>query len=247
MLAHDGWVETNTNLIRTGDAVYVDLFLGNHGNDHRDFKVAGKIDVQSSTLVVIAPDGKEYDLRPDLVDVGYAPKEGFWTAKFAAAKPGLYLVGHMRDEVMSYAPVRVLQSAKAAFVVSDRLDAVASDQPGFDRVLGHPLELVAVSNPVTPMGPGEEIRVRLLLAGKPLSGAKVSFVPRGVALREGFDERYERATDAEGIATFTPASGNVYLIVAHHEEGAGGDGYERTKYSAAFAVFVPDVCPCCGE
>jgi len=41
-LAHDTWVQTNTNLIRSGDAVHVDLMLGNHGNDHRDFKLASK-------------------------------------------------------------------------------------------------------------------------------------------------------------------------------------------------------------
>ena len=32
--AHDTWVQTNTNVIRTGDAVHIDLMLGNHGNDH---------------------------------------------------------------------------------------------------------------------------------------------------------------------------------------------------------------------
>jgi uncharacterized GH25 family protein len=43
-LAHDTWIQTNTNLVRVGDAVSVDLMLGNHGNDHRDFKIAGKVD-----------------------------------------------------------------------------------------------------------------------------------------------------------------------------------------------------------
>ncbi|MGH7138544.1 MAG: DUF4198 domain-containing protein, partial [Pirellulales bacterium] len=38
--AHDTWVQTNTNVIRAGDVVFVDFFLGNHGNDHRDFKMA---------------------------------------------------------------------------------------------------------------------------------------------------------------------------------------------------------------
>ena len=42
--AHDTWVQTNTPLIRVGDAVHIDLMLGNHGNDHRDFKLASKVD-----------------------------------------------------------------------------------------------------------------------------------------------------------------------------------------------------------
>ena len=39
--AHDTWVQTNANVVRAGDAVHVQLMLGNHGNDHRDFKLAG--------------------------------------------------------------------------------------------------------------------------------------------------------------------------------------------------------------
>ncbi len=33
-------VQTPSLVIRQGDFVYVDLMLGNHGNDHRDFKLA---------------------------------------------------------------------------------------------------------------------------------------------------------------------------------------------------------------
>jgi len=56
--AHDTWVQTNTNLVRTGDAVHIDLMLGNHGNDHRDFKLASKLSPDMiQTFEVIAPDG----------------------------------------------------------------------------------------------------------------------------------------------------------------------------------------------
>ena len=82
--AHDTWVQTNTHIVRTGDAVHIDLMLGNHGNDHRDFKIAGKLAAESVGMFeVVAPDGKRYDLRPNLTDLGYAPKEGYHTAKFA--------------------------------------------------------------------------------------------------------------------------------------------------------------------
>ena len=76
------------------------------------------------------------------------------------------------------------------FVMSPSLDRVPERNPGFNRALGHPLELIPETNPVTPMGPGLPIRVRLLYKGK---------------------------------------------------------GYEFTKYSAALTVYVPQVCPCCGE
>src|SRR5690242_1208884 len=104
--AHDTWVQTNANVVRVGDNVHVALMLGNHGNDHRDFKLAGKADPDGTTLEVVAPDGKRYDLKDRMEDVGYTPKEGYWTARFAAAAPGLYLVDSLSDKVVSYAPER---------------------------------------------------------------------------------------------------------------------------------------------
>jgi uncharacterized GH25 family protein len=248
-MAHDTWVEINTNLIRTGDAVHVDLKLGNHGNEHRDFKLASKVELGGCTLDVIAPDGRKYDLTDRLVDTGYAPKEGYWTTKFAATSPGLYVVAHALDRVVNHGrPVRSIKSAKAFFVVSTSLDRVPQENPGFDRALGHPLELLPTDNPVTPMGPGTPIAVKLLYKGQPLAGERVSFIPRGETLSAGFDERYERRTDVQGRASFTPTAGNVYLVVAHRKEpGEATADYDSTSYSATLTVFVPEVCPCCGE
>lgn len=244
--AHDTWVQTNTNVVRVGDVMHIDLMLGNHGNEHRDFKLAAKADPAASTLSVIDPDGKVYDLRDRLVDMGYAPREGYWTARFVAGQPGLHLVAHTYDTVLSYAPQRSIKSAKAYFVVSPSLDKVPEKNPGFDRPLGHALELVPTSNPVTPMGPGTPIAVQLLFKGKPLSDARVSFVPRGTTLAEGFDPRYERHTDSEGRASFEPKEANYYLVVAHKEVSESGEGYESIKYSATLTVYVPQICPCCG-
>jgi uncharacterized GH25 family protein len=242
--AHDTWVQTNTNVFRPGDCVHVDLMLGNHGNGHRDFKLAGKADRAASTLVVVAPDGKRSDLKDKLADMGCHATDGYWTARFAGKRPGLYLVAHTYDKVVSYAPVRSVKSAKTFFVVSRSLDRVPAKTPGFDKPLGHPLELVPEVNPVVPMGPGQAIKVRLLYKGKPLAGARVSFIPRGETLREGFDKRYERTTDAQGRASFTPAAGNLYLVVAHRQEPKEkGKNYKLTKYSATLTVYVPQVGP----
>jgi uncharacterized GH25 family protein len=224
------------------------LLLGNHGNAHRDFKLAGKVDAAGSTLEVFAPGGERFDLKEQLVDIGYAPQEGFWTTRFVPSQAGLYMVSHVSDKVVSYAPARSVKSAKTFFVVSPTLDKVVPDKTGFDRPLGHPLELVPTSNPVTPMGPGTPIRVRLLHAGKPLAAARVSFIPRGETLAEGTDEKYERITGPEGDASFTPTFGTYYLVVAHHiEPNESGKGYDHTKYSATLCVYVPQVCSCCSE
>ena len=246
--AHDTWVQTNTNIVRAGDVVYVDLMLGNHGNDHRDFKVAGKADIESITLAVVAPDGTRTDLKPSLIDQGYAPKEGYWTAKYQTDKPGLYTVAHTSDAVVTYAPKRSVKSGKTYVVASASLDKVPLQNPGFEKPLGHALEIVPKSNPVTPMSPGVAMSVQVMFKGKPMPGARVSFIPRGQKLKDmEFDERFERKADEKGVATFEPTDANYYLVVAHHEEtGEKGEGYESTKYSATMTVLVPAVCSCCG-
>lgn len=243
-LAHDTWVQTNTNVIRSNDSVYIDLMLGNHGNEHRDFKLAGKIDLAKCTLDVVGPDGKSFDLKPNVVDRGYAPREGYWSAKFVPVASGLYCAAHKLDTL--HKTTRAIKSAKTYFVVSENLDKVTENNPGFDKPLGHPFELVPTVNPVTPMGPEKPIGVKLLYQGKPLAGARVTFIPRGVELSQSFDDRYERQTDDEGRAQFTPTEGNYYLVVAHHSEpDQRGDNFDRTSYSATLTVLVPDLCPCC--
>jgi uncharacterized GH25 family protein len=247
-VAHDTWVQTNTNIVRVGDVVHVDLLLGNHGNEHRDFKLASKVDPANVTLTVTAPDGKVHDLKPSLADLGYAPKEGYWTTKFIADKPGLYTVAQTSDAVVSYAPTRSIKSGKTYFVASKSLDTVPEDNPGFDKPLGHALELVPLTNPVTPMGPGTPLKVKLLFKGKPVVDETISFIPRGQTLKEGFDERFERKTIQDGVATFEPKEANYYLIVAHRaDDKEAGEGYTSTKYSATMSLYVPAICPCCGE
>lgn len=249
---HDTWLLTNINLIRVGDAIHIDLMLGNHGNEHRDFKLASKVAVAPSTLFVVAPGGKRYDLKDRLTDTGYTPKEGYWEATFVADKPGLYTIGHTFDAVMDYAPERAIKSGKSFFVASKSLDKPRANNPGFDKPLGHPLELVPLVNPVLPMGPGSRLKVRLLYKGKPLAGEHVAFIPRGAVLKENAtDDRYERTTDANGVASYEVKEANYYLIVAHKDEPKesgtlNGKPYEFTKYGASLTVYVPQICPCCG-
>lgn len=253
-LAHDTWVEASPSVARVGDAARIDLLLGNHGNNHRDFKLAGKLKLDGATLRVIAPDGQDFDLRDRLIDTGYAPQEGFWTATFGLDVPGTYMVAHTYDKVVAYAPERTVKSAKTFVIASPSVDLVplSLTKTGFDRVLGHPLELVPVRNPVVPAGPGMPIRVRLLFQGQPLAGANVAFIPRGAVLEGERDGRYERTTDEKGEASYEPNDAGTILIVAHRdapkESGTlNGQSYEFTKYSAAMTVLVPRLCPCCGD
>ena len=250
-LAHDTWVETNTNVYRVGDVAHVDLKLGNHGNDHRDFKLAAIAPLDATNIEVVAPDGKKYDIKPTLTSTAMAPKEGYWEGDFTNNAPGLYCVHQTSDAVMSYAPERAIKSAKTYFLASQSMDNVPVGAPGFNRVLGDALEIVPQNNPVAPMGMGDELKLRLLFKGKPLADTVISFIPRGTQLTQGFDARYEARTDKNGDATFTPDEAKTYLAVAHvdsKEAGAmAGQKYDTTKYGATLTVYVPAICACCGE
>lgn len=235
--AHDTWVEANTNTVRTGDAVYIDLKLGNHGNSHRDFKLASKISLEKVTsLEIVAPDGSQIDLKESLIDTGYAPKEGYWSAKYVPEQSGLHLVAHTLDTL--HHTTRAVKSAKTYFLAEN---GSAKASANVQKPLGHPLELILHSEPIKPTGPNIPIRVQLLFKDKPLAHATVTFIPRGQELEPGFDSRFERKTDAEGMAEFTPESGNRYLVVVHHTAPhEKGDGYERTAYSATLTLLIPE-------
>lgn len=238
--AHDTWVETNTAVVRQGDVVFVDLKLGNHGNDHRDFKLASKISLAPVQLSVIGPDGSSFDLKTGIIDNGFGPKEGYWSNRFVTKEAGLHTVSHTLDTL--HGTTRAIKSGKTYFVTSPKLDDVSASNTGFDKPLGHAMELVPLTNPVTAVGPNVPIRVKLLYQSKPLSGARVTFIPRGATLAEGFDKDHEALTDAEGNASFTPKEGNVVLVVVHHPVAdQKGTGYEKTHYTATLTISVPQL------
>jgi uncharacterized GH25 family protein len=243
--AHDTWLEASPSLVRPDDVVHIGLFLGNHGNDHRDFKIAGKVGSLDGVQVeAIAPDGRKTDLVPDLVDLGYGAKEGFWSGRFVPAAAGLHCVAHVRQGIRHGA--RGYKGGKTYFHVSESLDAPAAPDVTLPGPLGHPLELVLESHPVLGCGPGRPIAVQLLFKGTPLAAARVSFIPRGAVLAEAFDPTYERRTDEAGRCAWTPREGNVVLVVAHHERtDEKGAGHDRTAYAATLVLAVPQRCPCC--
>lgn len=244
--AHDTWVQISAPLVRPGDLVHVDLVLGNHGNDHRDFKIAGKVGLEGVKVEVLGPDSRRTDLVPDMVDLGYAPKEGYWTAGFVPAAAGLYCVDHFRQGVRHGA--LGFKGGKAFFLVSESLDRPAQPVGGLPGPLGHPLEIILETHPVLDAGPDRPIAVRVLWRGEPLTEQRVSFIPRGTTLAAGFDPDFERMTDGQGRCQFTPSEGNRILVVTHLDRPEErGEGYDKTTYAATLILDVPQRCPCCGS
>ena len=237
--AHDTWVEVNSTEVRLGQVVHVDLKLGNHGNNHRDFKLASKISLAPCTLAVVAPDGQSHDLKPKVVDTGFAPKEGYWTARFVPTSMGLHAAWHTLDTL--HGTTRAIKSSKSYFVVGD--PAQHKGDTNFSKPLGGAIEMVPLTNPALTAA-GQPIAVQVLFKGQPLKDAHVTFVPRGQHLAEGFDEKFERKTNDQGRAEFTPSEGNWILAVVHHMvEDEKGEKFDKTAYSATMTFNVAESLP----
>jgi uncharacterized GH25 family protein len=233
--AHDAWLEVDTPVVRAGDAAQVRVMLGNHGNDHRDFKVAGKLDLSKGTLTLTSPGGSEADLKSSAIDLGLGPRDGYWMARVATEKSGVYVIAHTSSS--QHGKSRSLKFAKAVVATVQSLDRPGR-LDGFDVPIGHALEIIPVSDP-TQAVTGEPIRVKVVHHGKPLSGARVSFIPRGTTLAAGVDPQFERMADSDGLAEWTPLEGNDVLIaVHHHAEKESGEGYEGTQYAATLVIRV---------
>ena len=239
--AHDTWVQTGSLIAKQGEYVYVDLILGNHGNSHRDFKLASKITLAPCTLDIVNPNGTTVDLKPRIIDMGSAEKEGFWTARYVTEQKGLYQVIHKLDTL--HGKTRAVKSSKTYFFATDSYASITTD--GINKIvpMNQGLEFM-IDSPLEKLGAGNEMRLRLLWNGKPLPDTRVSFIPRGAVLAEGFDSQFERNTDSSGFVTYTPSEGNYLLAVAHHVAAdEKGDGYEKTHYGATLVLAIPQVAP----
>jgi hypothetical protein len=68
--SHDGWVEITPTIVEKGQPATISLIQGNHSNEHRSYRIAGKWNQKYTTLVVIDPKGKNHALTDRIVDFG---------------------------------------------------------------------------------------------------------------------------------------------------------------------------------
>ena len=96
--SHDGWVEISPTVVEKGQPATIALIQGNHSNEHRSYRIAGKWDQKYTTLWVIDPKGNSNTLTDRLIDLGedddkVGPKgpKGFFLAPFVPKYDGLYI------------------------------------------------------------------------------------------------------------------------------------------------------------
>ncbi len=135
-MAHDGWVEISPTIVEKNQ--------GNHSNEHKSYRIAGKWDSKYTTLVIVDPTGKQNTLTDRLIDLGedaetIGPKgpKGFHLASFVPKVDGLYqvLARQVRTVQQGEGPklltIRLAKTAFAAFKVPTV--SAAKNLKGFDR------------------------------------------------------------------------------------------------------------------
>ncbi len=182
---------------------------------------AGFVAFQTPGLYTIVYDSSRFPVELDAAKFEtYLKEEGLEAISAARARQGKSAAA--AKEVFS-------RCAKALVAVGPG----AGTGPGFDRVFGQRLELVAEKNPYTMAG-GGELPVRLLYEGKPLAGALV------MALQRGRPDKITGRSDARGRVTLKLDRPGFWLIKAVRMIPASPDaGADWESFWASLTFALP--------
>jgi uncharacterized GH25 family protein len=229
VFAHDFWIEPSTFRPAVGSTLGVGLVVGQRfrgdalprnpamiarfvlvtgagetpiGGRAAD-EPAGSVRIDQSGLDLIAYRSLESPVSLEAAKFeDYLKEEGLEAVTAARARSG-----------DSQKPSRELFSRSAKSLVA----AGGSGTTGYDRVLGLTLELVPEKNPYDMKG-GDELPVRLLYEGKPLSGALV------VALAyDDPEKKIAQRSDSNGRVTLRLPKEGVWLVKAVHMAPVAGN------------------------
>jgi len=244
--AHDGWIEIHPAVAEQGQAVSVFLFFGNHSNEHKSYRLAGKWDPRYTQLSLVDPSGRVRDVTAQMIDVGEddatgptGPK-GFHLAAPVPSEPGLYLAVARQVRVLQFngPKFQSIMMAKTVFA-SLPVPTVAAAQrlTGFDRPIGgsDALEIIPVSNPLA-LRSGDSVRLEVRFQGKALASRAVSIIGR-VA---GPASAQELTTDEHGRITFVAGPADYYLTrVNIDDQSQRLEGQvDKTAYEATYVFPV---------
>jgi uncharacterized GH25 family protein len=220
--AHDFWIEPSSFTPAPGQRVAVRLRVGQG--------LQGDPVPRDPALLIrfisVGPSGEApVPGVPNTEPAGFTsfPAPGLYTVAFEsrrspveldAAKLDLYLKEEGLESITALR-ARKGQSGQGAKEVFSRcakslIATGGTAGPGFDRVLGQRLELVAEKNPYSLAG-GGELPVRLLYQGKPLAGALIVALQRGRP-----DSRVAVRSDAKGRAALRLDRPGLWLVKAVH-------------------------------
>ena len=254
LLAHNFWIETSTFTPAPGQRLSVRLRVGQELQGDPVPRDPALI----KRFVAVGPAGGETPVPgvPNTEPAGFEvfPAPGLYTlvydsTRYPIALDAVKFETYLKEEgleAVSAARVRQGKSAAGAKEVFSRcakaLLAVGGGTggnggAGFDRVFGQRLELVAEKNPYALAG-GGELPVRLLYEGKPLAGALVMALQRGLAGAPA--TKVTARTDARGRATLKLDRPGFWLVKAVHMIPAPADsGADWESFWASLTFAVP--------
>jgi len=219
--AHDFWIVPASFHPEVGTEVGLSLRVGEHFRGEPVLLDRKKIE----RFFAVGPSGESsITPRPGADPAGFVRIEapGVWIAAYRsrpssislAAEPfERYLAEEGLERIIDLRAKRGESGKRSQEIYSRCAKSILSAGTGVkggDRPLGLTLELVADENPSV-LQPGQELSVRLLYEGNPLSAALV------VAMnRDEPDKRLAARSDSDGRATFRLARAGPWLIKAVH-------------------------------
>jgi uncharacterized GH25 family protein len=247
--AHDFWLEPSAFDARVGDPVRVHLRVGERFLGEPVVRNESRIE----RFVVAGPGGE----RPVIGREGMDP-----AGLLRLDAPGIWYVGYRSRP----APVQLGAAAFERYLREEGLERIIEDRaarkesqlpgreqfsrsvkallragaaagaPGYDRVLGLPLEFVLEADPLR--SPESRVPVRLLLDGKPLLRALVVAYRKDSKASEGA-EAFRGRTDAEGRVVLPVMAGQWLVKAVHMERAAPNADADWNSVWTALTFDVP--------
>ncbi|MBV9566273.1 MAG: DUF4198 domain-containing protein [Bradyrhizobium sp.] len=132
---------------------------------------------------------------------------------------------------------RLVADATETLWSSKFAKTITGEGAPWQTVVGHDIELVPLSDPAG-VKVGENLKVRVLFHGQPLSGGKVERGDGKTAVPENDIPKFD--TDADGVATIPIVQGGPHLLVIDHRvspsaapDQANADLYTATLWFSA--------------
>jgi len=247
VLAHDGWIEVPA-IVEKGQPVTIALMLGNHANEHRSYRLAGKWNPKHIKLMVIEPSGKVNDITASLVDLGEddektGPKgpKGFHIAPFTPTAEGVHIVLAREEQLLQHGDepkFRSVRSARAAFAaLRNPRVAEGKKTTGFERTfaIDNIMEIVPISNPIA-VTQNDRVTLELRYKGKPFPNQTLSVVGR----LNGPASAQDLTTDEKGRVSVAVSAADSYLVrFKFDERSERQEGqYDLSSYEATYVFQV---------
>ena len=245
--AHVGWIEVPA-IVEKGQPVTIALMLGNHTNEHKSYRLAGKWNPKFTKLMVIEPSGKINDITASVIDLGEdeektGPKgpKGFHIATFTPKTEGVHTVLAREEQVLQHGDepkFRSIRSARSAFTALQTPRVVEGKKStGFGRTfaIDNLMEIVPISNPIA-VTQNDRVTLELRYKGNPFPNQIVTIVGR----LDGPASVQDLTTDEKGRVRIAAGAADSYLARAKFDERSERkEGqYDLSSYEATYVFQV---------